>query len=244
MRMTILSPEDIDKSKFLLPLYGAEDPDDDDGDDDKDKGKTKSKSKGKDKDDDDDDDDDEDDLDSIEDPQARRVVELSREAARRRREKNAEKKRADTAEAELEKIRNAGKSSEEQYKAELEKEKERNATLMGAVTKNLLKTSILENDKYSWHDVSTVMKEIDHDELEVDVENLVVDGLDEQLKQLAKKKPFLLKTKSSGKEDEDEGGNGGAGGTGHNPRNGGRRTGGGMAQREDLLKKYPSLANR
>lgn len=238
MRMTILSPEDIDKTKFLLPLYGAEDPDDDDDDDDDDKGKG-GKPKGK-----DDDDDDDDDLSGIEDPKDRRIAELSREAAKRRRERNAEKKAREAAESERDKLANAGKSETDQLKAELEKEKERNNSLTGAVTKNLLRNEILENDKYKWHSVEIVMKELDHDELDVDIDELKVDGLAEQLKKLAKEKPFLLKGKSSENNDDDQGGSGGPGSTGHNPRNGGRRTGGELTQREELLKKYPSLATR
>lgn len=239
MRMTILSPEDIDKSKFLLPLYGAEDPDEDD--------KEKGKKKGKDsEDDDDDDDDDEDDLSKIEDPKDRRIAELSSEAAKRRRERNTERKAREAAEAERDKLANAGKSAEETLKAELEKEKERNSTLTGAVTKNLLRNEILEHDKYKWHDVSLVIKELDHDELEVDIDEMKVDGLTDQLKKLAKEKPFLLKGKSKEDDSDDDqnNGGGGTGSTGHNPRNGGRGTGDKVTQREALVKKYPYLAQR
>ena len=52
------------------------------------------------------------------------------------------------------------------------------------------------NPRWDWEDPETVFALLDRSDLEVDVETGEIDGLEEQLEDLAKKKPFLLKDKS------------------------------------------------
>lgn len=222
------------KTLLMLPLFGHDVEDDEDkkkitGDD---KGVEKTGSKKTEE-----DDEDEDDLSGIEDPKDRRIAELSRESAKRRREKNALKREYEELLSERDTLKNSGATETEQLKAQLQTEKDRNDKLAGSVSKNLLRTAIVENDKYAWHDVSVVIGQLDMVELEIDVDDLVVDGLDAQLKKLAKDKPFLLKKKVS---DEDGQQQQNSGSTGNNPR-GGRTTDQAVTQREELLRRYKSL---
>lgn len=58
------------------------------------------------------------------------------------------------------------------------------------------------NSKHQFEDTETVLALIDAQDLEVDLRTGEVDGLEDQLEDLAKKKPFLLKKKESkGKPD-------------------------------------------
>lgn len=219
---------------FLAPIFGGEDDDDDDNDDAGKGGNPKPSGKNKSgggNDDDDDDDDDHDDLESITDPKDRRIVELSREAAKKRREKNAEKRRADELQRKLDEKTNSGASAEEQLKAKLQAEKDRNDKLTGTVSNNILKTAIVENEKFKWHDTSVVMGLLDREAMEIDIDDMSVDGLEEQLKKLAKEKPFLLKKKAAGE---------GGGSSGFNPR-GGNASDEKVASEKTLREKYGSV---
>ena len=61
------------------------------------------------------------------------------------------------------------------------------------------------NPRWEWEDAETVYALLDRSELEVDIETGEIDGLEDQLEDLAKSKGhFLLKKASSDDDDEDE----------------------------------------
>lgn len=249
MGMRTLNRKVLEDDPFLRSIFGSdhEDDEDDDDDDVDDVAKSKERPKPGDRrrvrtrrvsDDDDDDD-----LDGIEDPSLRRIAELSRESARRRREKNQEKKRADELQAELDKIKNSGKSDEEQRNAEIQALTESNTKLQAQLEKSIVRAAIANNSELKWHDLDEVFAKLDIEDLEIDLDSGDVDGLEAQLKSIAKKKPYLLKESSS--SDEDNGRGRQPGSTGHNPRGTGARNTGvrgtKATQRDELMKKYKSL---
>lgn len=247
MGMRTLNRKILEDDPFLRPLFGADEDEDEDEDDDDEDVKPKARPKPGDrrrvrtrK---DTDDDDEDDLDGIEDPKDRRIAELSRESARRRREKNQEKRRADELETRLTQLENKGKDVTETQANELKTLRESNEKLQQQLQRATVRTAIVNNDSYKWHDVDDIYSKLDLEDIEIDPDTGEVDGLDIQLKNLAKKKPYLLR------ESDASGGDGNAvgrsGSTGHNPRVSGARSKGrqetAATQRENLVKKYKSL---
>lgn len=217
---------------YLMPIFGG-DPDDQDPDD--------KDPDNQDPDDGDDDGDDDEDR-SKWTPDQIEKHELRGEAARRRKEKIAEKKRADAAEARVKELESAGKSAEEKLKADLQEALDRADKLTAAGTRNVLRTAIMEHDKFRWHDVGDVMKELNMDDLDVNVEDHEVEGLESQLKDLAKRKPYLLKKSS---EEEEEGSvvtKTPRTPSGTNP--GRRKPAPKKEDREALLNKYSVLKNR
>lgn len=247
MGMRTLNRKVLDDDPFLRPLFGADrdEDDDDDDEDEKPKGserpkpgdrrrvRTRKES----------DDDDEDDLDGIEDPNLRRIAELSRESARRRREKNQEKKRADELQAELDQIKNKGKDENETVQNEMKALREQNDKLQAQLQRQAVRTAIVNNDSYKWHDVDDVYSKLDMEDIDIDPDTGDVDGLEQQLKTLAKKKPYLLRESKASGDNGDAGVRPGS--TGQNPRVSGARSKGrqetAATQRENLLKKYKSL---
>lgn len=231
---------------YLLPLCGADPESDEDEDEDEDeppedegrkprsKERRKSSKKAS---DDDDDDDDEDELDKISDPKDRRIVELSRESARRRREKNAEKRRADAAEKERDELKNAGKDEQETLANKLKKSEEENEKHLTRIQNMAVRNAINENDKFKFQNVRLVMRELDYDDLDIDLDTGDVDGLEGQLRKIAKEMPYLVKGKSGSSEQ-----GGKPAPTGRNPGNGSQAPA--VTEEKELLKKYPFLANR
>ena len=248
MGMRTLNRKVLEDDPFLRPLMGADDPDDEDDDEDEDE-RPKPKAKPGDRrrvrvrKDADEDDDDPDDLDGIDDPQQRKIAELSRESARRRREKNAAKKEADELRAEVDRLKNLGKDATETTANELKTLKADNERLQKQLERSAVRTAIVAEDKYKWHDVDDIYSKLDLDDLDIDPETGEVDGLDVQLKSLAKKKPYLLRESDASGGDGDAGTKFGS--TGHNPRGTGARSKGrqetAAAQREKIVKKYKSL---
>lgn len=131
------------------------------------------------------------------------------------------------------------KDYEDKDKDELTKATER-ATELEAATKaqeeviaNLrFANAFALSPKYTWHDPSLVLTELrKRDDVSID-EDGVVQGLDKALDDIAKKKPFLVKTEQ---EVPDE-----ASGA---PANG-RRTNKGALDDAALAKRFPALARR
>jgi hypothetical protein len=198
---------------------------------------------------DDDDDDDDDDLKNITDPNQRRVIELSREAGKHRRERNAQRKRADALQAELDAKNNAGGSEKEQWEAEKKQLEQKYSELESKTSNSILRNSIVEEAKYSWYDVPVVMGLINRDVIEIDLEEGLVDGLDAELKRIAKEKPYLVKKgpAGGGNKNNEEGESNGSSGAGANGSTGNQPSGrpnsndAKAAQRATLMKQYPSL---
>lgn len=229
---------------YKTPIFGGEEKEEDeDGEDGEGESKPKpgdrrkpkegaKSSKDEDEDDEDGEDGEDEDLDGL-DPKDRRIIELTREKIKHRKERNAARREKEALQAELDKNNNSGKSEKEQFEALLQAEKDKNDKLTKSVSRNIIRTAIVENDKLTWHDLDVVMGLLDHDLLDIDAEEGVVDGLDDQLKKLAKDKPFLLKKKTGGQGSGEDG----SGSTGSNPR-GGRKTGQEITDRDRLIAKY------
>ena len=207
---------------MLVPIYGG-DPEDDEGDLGGNGGEGGDPAENDDDDDDDgtpsprkladkanrrkgrkaaDDDDDDEDLSHISDPKERRIAELSRENARRRRELRAAQRERDEARATLEEKEAGKQSTEQKLTKDLNKANETIAALTSQLENGLLRTSIQEFEAYKWHDVNLVMRELNKKAIFVDLEEGEVEGIQKELKRIAKEKPFLVKKAEKSKDDD------------------------------------------
>lgn len=152
---------------------------------------------------------------------------LAREAAKRRRENNKLKKELEELRAEREQQELSRKSKLEQAQHKLNEAKQTNDDLSAANERLLIENAILKDSKRSWHDSSAVIALLDKSTLEVDPVSGNIEGIEEALADLAKDKPFLMKTGGS---------NGGTGASGSQPQGNGntKQT---KAQRENELKR-------
>lgn len=89
--------------------------------------------------------------------------------------------------------------------------------------------------KWDWEDPSAVYKFLDVDELEVDVKTRTIDGLEDQLADIAERYPFMLR--SGGKRRE------GNGSTGKLPRKSGAREQHKNPSIEALVAEFPALVD-
>lgn len=173
-------------------LTGSDGADDDDDDDMQNRinpgGSTESGA------DDEGDDDDNDDDDSEE---AKQDKKLAREAARRRRENNRLKKELDELKAEQEAQALSRKSKLEQAQHKLNEAKALNDDLATTNQRLLLEMAVLKDSKRTWHDSSAVIALLDTSEVEIDPASGNIEGIEEALAELAKDKPFLLRTAGS-----------------------------------------------
>lgn len=228
----------VDRSYLLLlsPLRGGEEPDPADGG-------TGGEGNVA------DDDADEDDLAGILDPKDRRIAELSREAGRHRRNKNAALTDNQKLQDRIRELENQGGDQSKNWETEKATMQARYEELERNTANTLLRAAMVEDAKYQWYDVPVVLNLINREAIDVDLAEGVVDGLGEELKRIAKEKPYLVK-KSTEKASEKTGNASGSGGTGtpqtgstgSNPGNNGASNGQ-AAQRATLESKYPSLRN-
>lgn len=224
----------IDGKPFWI-LFGAE------GDEDDDNGAGGGNSGGT-EDDDDEDDDDNGDADKNMDPKDIRIRDLSAEARDWR-------KQLRTAQKELRELKEGKEEEEGQKKAketkataDVTKLEEKLAKRDQVLSNNLLETAILKakdpkNKPYEWHDLQMLVSALDRGEIDIDLESGTVEGLSEELKRVAREKPFLLKsnTKSGG----DGGNEQKKGSTGNNPGGAGnRQQDQRLTDRQKLIDKY------
>lgn len=146
------------------------------------------------------------------DPEAR-VDALKRENIRLRQQLDNKKEAEKTKE----------KDESDQQK-EYNKVKSRNAQLERMMETNVIETAILKEKKYDWQDVEDVRRFIDMDALHIDYDKGTIQGLDLELKRLAKSKPYLLTPKKQ--DDQDDGDQGDQSGN-QGGNQGGRRQSGG-----------------
>lgn len=144
---------------------------------------------------DDDDDDDDEDEDTSDDDEGKRK--LSREAAKRRRENNKLKKANEELQAKIAEQELSRKTKLEQAQHRLQEAEQKTDNLAETNQKLLLEMAILKDSKRTWHDSSAVIALLDTSEVEIDPESGNIEGVEEALADLAKDKPFLLKTAGS-----------------------------------------------
>lgn len=90
--------------------------------------------------------------------------------------------------------------------------------------------------KWDWEDPTAVYKFLDIDELEIDVKSKVIDGLEEQLADIAERYPFMLKNGSRRRDN-------GNGSTGKPPRKSGARERISNPSIEALVAEFPALVD-
>jgi hypothetical protein len=218
----------------VYPIQGAEpkEGEDGDGEDEDEDGDDDGKKGGADGDDDSDGDGDDGDGDEL-DPKDKRIRELSREnAKRRKRLKEAETAKV-AAEAKVKEHEDKNKSDLEKATADLESANAKIAQLAESNKKNVIERAFLRQNKHKWHDPETALKLVDMSDVTVDDEGSV-DGMKEAVDALAKEHAYLLKRDED--EEEEEGRPSGAA-FGKNKKD----SKGKQADREALLKKYPTL---
>ena len=114
--------------------------------------------------------------------------------------------------------------------------------------RNLVETAILKFADFTWHDVDLVVAALNKDEIKVDLDTGAVTGHEDELKRIAKDKPFLVaSSKKQKKEDQNNGGNNGQqnqqrGASGSNPGGAGQQqVNQAVANREKLISSSPAL---
>lgn len=200
-----------------------------DGEDDSDEDLSNRIANGNEGDDDDEDDGVEDDNDD-DDEETKQDKKLAREAARRRRENNRLKKELQQLKEEQEQQALSRKSKLEQAQHKL-KETERQATSLAETNQRLLlEMAVLKDAKRSWYDSSAVIALLDTSEIDIDPESGKVEGIEEALADLAKDKPFLVKTAGTRQ---------GNGSSGSQPNSGGSNNKQTKEQKQaELMRKY------
>lgn len=163
----------------------------------------------------------------------KKIKDLEKERDDFKQKHQDEKKRADAAEkAQVDKDRE-GMEEHERTEAERDDFKEKYEKLLKIVETSVIDTAItnlsLQKDKsgkpkYDWHDVEAVRTFLDKENIKLDLDTGVVDGLDTQLADIAKKRSYLLVSKQES-DDEPSTPPGG-------PATGGHPTGGTTRTRE------------
>lgn len=122
--------------------------------------------------------------------------------------KDAEK-RAKDAEKALQDKEREGMEDTEKLKADHDDLQQRYEKLLKFVETTAIDTAILQisgkkdkdgNPAYDWHNPTALRALLNREELNIDLDNQAVDGLEAQLKSLAKDQPYLLVSK----EERDE----------------------------------------
>lgn len=227
-------PEDPDDPDFTGE---DDDSEDDEEDDDEPKGKGKKRPVKKPKDDDDEDEDDEDD-------ESRVTPKSSRQAMRYRRELRAEQAKNQAMAARLKALENKDKPADEVAAAELTEAREKAAKLAERTKSMTLELAFFKANTIEWVDAADALALVDLDDVEIDESGTVdAKALRSALRELAKRKPHLVKKSKAepeDDEDDDEDDDEEPRSRRSAPRMNGRRKGKGKTpSREELAKKFP-----
>lgn len=118
----------------------------------------------------------------------------------------------------------------------------RNEQLEGFMASTYIDAAIVRNTKFSWNNIEDVRAFIRQDEIRLDMATGKIEGLDIELKRIAKEKPYLLKKATRQQNDDQEQGNNNQQQNGDPRRqSGGRVTGSSRTdakQRDALGSKY------
>ena len=145
------------------------------------------------------------------DEEAKKDKKLSREAARRRRENIALRKQLEELQAEREADALSRKSKLEQAQHKLKEAQDASKSMGDANRRLLLENAVLKDSKRTWHDSSAAIALLDTSLIEIDPVSGTIEGIEDALADLAKDKPFLLKS-GNGRQ--------GNGSSGSNPQGG------------------------
>jgi hypothetical protein len=224
------------------PAYagGTEDDDQDDDEEDEEEDKPKSKRRKKvvKKDDDEDDDEEEEEEDKPSRPE--------RQAARYRTQLRASQKENAALAARLKAIEDKDKPADEVKAREAQEATTRADKAAGVVRQVRLENAFLRSNDVNWIDPTDAFRLIDLEEVDVDDDGMVDEQqLRRALRALAKKKPHLVKPKTTrgqddDEDDDDEEPRSSRTASTMNGRRRGKNTG---ADRAALAKKFPVLGN-
>jgi hypothetical protein len=229
-------PDDPDDPDFTGEGDDSED-DDEDDEDDEPKGKKRPVKKRVVKDDDEDDDD--------EDDESRITPKSSRQAMRYRRElREAQKTNAEMA-ARLKALENKDKPADEVAAAELTEAREKAERLAEKTKSMTLELAFFKSNTVDWVDPADALALVDLDDVEIDESGTVdAKALRLALRDLAKRKPHLVKKSQVEPEDDedDEDDDEEPRSRRSAPRMNGRRKGKGKTpSREELARKFPVI---
>lgn len=152
----------------------------------------------------DDDDDDHDDDSDGEPLTARERRRLSRENSRRRIENKNLKTDLEEANERIEELQGEVKKAVKIQNA-YDNLKKTHETQEETVRNMAIRNAIAANEELGWYDVAMVTSMLDREKISVDLTDFTVGGLDDQLKQIAKDKPFLVKPKDGDNKDQQNG---------------------------------------
>lgn len=136
------------------------------------------------------------------------IAKILRENAEAKANLSAYEQEKTEREAAEEEARRATASKEENLSKDVARLTEENQTLSLVNERNILKIAILENSKYQWNDPADVAVMIDRGNIKIDPAKGSIEGIEEALKDLAKRKPYMLKP------SEDNSGNNNGNGAG------------------------------
>lgn len=102
----------------------------------------------------------------------------------------------DEAQAKLNEKLAGDQTEAQQTAAERDQLKEKYEKLKEFMETGYLDTAILKEKKYDWHDVEAVRAFIDKNNIRMDMDTGKIEGLDIELKRIAKEKPYLLVNKT------------------------------------------------
>lgn len=166
------------------------------------------------------------------DPQ-KKIAALEEEKNRHYTKAEAEKKRADELQAEIEKRDREKLTDQQKVEKDLETVRQQNETLQTEVEALRIQNAFLTTNDVEWHNTERALRSVDLSD--VQIKDGVVDkaALKAAIKKLATDEPYMVKGKEGGKNDPPppRSGQPGAG-------KGGKK---GDPDREALIKKYPSL---
>jgi len=123
---------------------------------------------------------------------AKRLKELEDKLDSEKKQRIAEKKRADKAEQSLLTKNQEGQEEAERTATERDDYKAKYEKLLEFVETSYIDTAIMKNKKYDWHDVEAVRSFLNKDNIRLDMDTGEIEGLDLELKRIASEKKYLL----------------------------------------------------
>lgn len=150
------------------------------------------------------DDDSDDDEPEPKDPKDRKILKLKDENAKRRLRERELEQQLEAVTSENEELKSTGDSDTAKWRRKYELMEDKFNKLRSTSQVGAIRSAIVGNEQFKWHDVNLVINQLDMDELAVDFEDGSVGGLEDQLSVLAEKRPFLLKNHEQDRVDRQE----------------------------------------
>lgn len=131
-------------------------------------------------------------------------------------------------------------SKEQQLQTDLDNANLQIERMQAVISQAAIKNAILEQGDYSWHSITQMMAELDPKNYDVDIDldngKAVVSGMESEVKRIADKCPWLVK--SSAKTESSAGGRRTAGSPPRPPANQEQQ----KAKRDALISRFPVIA--